>query len=204
MPLEVLKCPNCAAPLNPSVAGQVIVCDYCGRSVSGLAMRPPAPLPAQHFPPAPPQAAPAPRPAATAFDWSEASVLALAKRHLGVGDSRYFSPNIPASKEKNARAVHKAALPEGERVLVLFDDTVFGAADDGFVLTTRRVCWHNILEDPYAVEWSELDPEDVRLDDDEVVVAHGKLQLTQVVGDKGFKPRVVKLFRELASHAKRR
>lgn len=203
MPLEVLKCPNCAAPLNPSVAGQVIVCDYCGRSVSGLAMRAPAPPPAPVPAPAP-HAAPAPRPTASAFDWSEASVLALAKQHLGVGDSRYFSPNIPASKEKNARAVHKAVLPEGERVLALFDDTVFGAADDGFVLTTRRLCWHNILEDPYMVEWAELDPEDVRIDDDEVVVAHGKVQLTQVVGDKGFKKRVVKLFRELASHAKRR
>ncbi|MEZ4411043.1 MAG: hypothetical protein R3A52_31870 [Polyangiales bacterium] len=203
MPLEVLKCPNCAAPLNPSVAGQVIVCDYCGRSVSGLAMRAPAPLPPAAPPAAPPQAAPVARPAA-AFDWSEDSVLALAKRHLGVGDSRYFSPHIPASKEKNAREMHKASLPEGERVLVLFDDTVFGAADDGFVLTTRRVCWHNILEDPYAVAWADLDPEDVRLDDDEVVVAHGTLQLTQVVGDKGFKQRVVKLFRELASHARRR
>lgn len=203
MALEVLRCPNCAAPIDPSIVGQVAVCAYCGLSISGLSLRaPPQPstsVPQRHgFDPG--QSATGTT--AHGHGLTEATVLSLAKRHLGVGDCRYFSPDIPASKEANARKRHKSSLPETERMLVLFDDTVFGAADDGFVITVKRLCWHNILEDPYMIEWAELDPADVRVDKSEVVVAHGKVQLTQITSDKkDFLSRTVKLFRELASNA---
>ena len=71
-------------------------------------------------------------------------------------DGIYVAPSIPARKEKNARAVHAEWLPPDEPIAVLFDDTVFGAGDDGYVVTPLRICWRNFSEDPQMVPWPEV------------------------------------------------
>jgi len=118
---------------------------------------------------------------------------------LGEGDDHYFYPEIPASKEDNAREVHAAVLRPDERVLVLYDDTVFGAADDGFVLTTTRICWRNIMDDPCIISWASLDPATVSVADDGLVVAGRPLHITTGDDTPGFAARVVALVQSLAS-----
>ena len=44
---------------------------------------------------------------------------------------------------------------------MLYDDTLFGSAKDGFVLTPRRLCWKNLLSVPESVEWEVIVPEGI-------------------------------------------
>lgn len=295
MPLELLKCPNCGAPLPNTTTTGVVVCQYCNRSVSGIPVSQPLPQPAAQ--PAPTQTAPArpapppaqpPAPTQTAaqapaqpakpppaqpvaqapakpaaegapkparkvslpekpaesaqeasrvkirrkedsapaeesspsrtrvkvrgdstsavaaayqssagaaprrvqlggrddeesdedeFDWSEESFVALAKDHLGQRDSLFFHPNIPADKLKAGRATHKESLERDERVLVLYDNTVFGGADDGFVMTVNQLCWKNIGDEPQSLAWEDIDPESVDWDDDHIEVDGQEIQV---------------------------
>jgi hypothetical protein len=117
---------------------------------------------------------------AEAEDWAEEDVLELAKEHLGRRENLFYAPKIPADKERGAREAHKAHLPRDERVLVLYDSTLFGGADDGFVITNRRLCWKCIALDPQCVTFDELDGDEVGWDDDEFKI-HG--EAVQVTGD---------------------
>ena len=74
-----------------------------------------------------------------------------------------LAPDIPAEKEANALAVHQAHLPSSERVLALYDDTLFGSAKDGFLITERRLCWKKIVMPPNFLLWEELPYLDVQL-----------------------------------------
>ena len=114
MALEILKCPNCGARAPASFAGAVAACEFCGAVLSGLAMKPAAPAPT----PAPaPVATPSPSPAperlrraepvspaarASAETFTEAELLDLARRRLGLHESLYFDGNIPRGKLKAA------------------------------------------------------------------------------------------------------
>ncbi len=222
MSLQLLKCPNCGAPLPPSVVNAVVVCAYCSRSVAGpraaaTAPSPPAaPQPAAPPPAAPPPAAPAPAarqpaarqpaapPSAPRYDGSEAALLAYTRSILGTNtDDLYLYSEIPSSKEGNAREVHAPRLSPEERVLVLYDDTLFGAGDDGFVLTTRRICWRNILDDPRSVAWADLDPASVVRNEDGITVGGHSLNLTLGDDASPFPARVITLLQTLASGPRR-
>jgi hypothetical protein len=86
-------------------------------------------------------------------------VLGLLRQHFEGVDAMYLCPEIPGKKEFAARALHAGRLPSDERVLALFDDTVFGSADEGFLLTARRLCWRNARGRPEMIEWSQVDPD---------------------------------------------
>ncbi|APR83974.1 Hypothetical protein A7982_09323 [Minicystis rosea] len=85
-------------------------------------------------------------------------LVALARRHLGEVDGIYYFPSIPLRKHHNARTVHADHLAEGEEVAVLYDDTLFGSAEEGFLLTPARLCWKNLATDPEMLTWSAVDP----------------------------------------------
>ena len=55
-------------------------------------------------------------------------------------DNFYCLPDIPDEKLGAAKRSY-AFLEEGEKILCLFDSTLFGGADDGAVFTDRRVHW---------------------------------------------------------------
>ncbi len=207
MALEILKCPNCGARAPASFAGAVAACEFCGAVLSGLAMKPaPAPAPA---PAATPSPAPAPerlrreepvRPAArrSAEPFTEAELLDLARRRLGLHDSLYFDGTIPRAKLTAATETHGAAIG---RVLVQYDDTLFGGADDGFVLTVNALHWKNLAEEPNALRWSDIDPALVGSTDDAVTLGQRKID---VVLDEG-KPMIeglARLISELAAWAR--
>lgn len=208
MALEILKCPNCGARAPASFAGAVAACEFCGAVLSGLAMKPaapaaaPAPAPVPSPAPAPERtrraepARPAARPSVETF--TEAELLDLARRRLGLHDSLYFDGNIPRAKLKAANDTHGAAIG---RVLVQYDDTLFGGADDGFVLTVNALHWKNLAEEPNALRWSDIDPGLVGATDDAVTLGQMKID---VVLEEG-KPMIdglARLISELAAWAR--
>lgn len=105
-------------------------------------------------------------------------IVALARERLGELHGLYYHPDIPEPLERAARAVHADALPPSEQILLLYDDTLFGGAEDGFVLTPRRLCWKALGERPRSMSWTSLGTQEVRCGENEVYVAAGKLPLT--------------------------
>jgi len=105
-------------------------------------------------------------------------LLSLTRSHVGEVNGLYLHPSIPAGKLETARATHADHLPEDEEVAVLFDDTVFGSAKEGFLLTSRRLCWKNISARAQALAWGEIASEMIMPDKGFVCVMNGAIQVT--------------------------
>ena len=70
-------------------------------------------------------------------------------------DNLYKSNYIPFQKLRNAKECY--ACFQG-KVLALYDSTFWGAADDGFCITTDGIWGHNLWEeDIIAFSWDEID-----------------------------------------------
>jgi hypothetical protein len=91
-------------------------------------------------------------------------IVALARRHIGMGGRVFYAPLIPRDKEVSARFAHDLHLPDDEAILVLHDGTVFGSAEEGFLVTKQRLCWKNSWEHAKQVAWSDLDPSTIKRD----------------------------------------
>ncbi|MDG1478490.1 MAG: hypothetical protein P8R54_02820 [Myxococcota bacterium] len=85
-----------------------------------------------------------------------ATILKLARGHIGEQPAIFYAPALPDRKLRTVRTLHR--LPEDERVLVIIDDTLFGSASEGVVITSQRVCWKHLLDPPDAMLWSEMKP----------------------------------------------
>ena len=73
----------------------------------------------------------------------------------GISDSHvYVAPNIPQSKLEGARKYVPSYIDEDD-ILVLVDDTAFGGAGDGFVITHDAVYSHEIFMDPVTVYFNK-------------------------------------------------
>jgi hypothetical protein len=107
-----------------------------------------------------------------------ARLVALARRHLGESEDIYYHPGIPTHKLATARAAHAAHLPAGEEVAVLQDDTLFGSAEDGFLITPTRLCWKALADEPRAAEWRAIDPSAIKPNGNVVEVAGGTIVLS--------------------------
>ena len=107
------------------------------------------------------------------MDWVE-----RARAELGELQGMFYAPNIPDTIERSVRQVHSPSLPAEEDLLVVYDDTLFGGGDDGFVLTSRRICWKSLGEKPASLLLRSIRPDDVRCEGSEVWVGAGKLSLT--------------------------
>lgn len=109
---------------------------------------------------------------------TEDAILALLRQHFGDDDSLYLAPTIPPKREAGARRAHAAHLPKDERILALYDDTVLGTGEDGFLLTSRRLCFKNINGKPFAIEWAELDPESMVADGRKLTIGTASIQIS--------------------------
>jgi len=105
------------------------------------------------------------------------AVLALVREQLGASDAVLIAPAIPASKEALVRRAHAAHLREGERILVVYDDTVLGRGDEGIVITSRRVAWKNAGGEAQSLTWDELDPESLYAEGNRLFVGIGTIEL---------------------------
>jgi len=105
------------------------------------------------------------------------AIVRLARRHMGMGGSLYYAPSIPVRKENNARDAHALHLPDEEPILVLYDDTLFGGAKDGFLITPERLCWKNIWEHPRQLAWPDIAPASILAGGGQVHIAGGYLNV---------------------------
>ena len=69
--------------------------------------------------------------------------------HLSLGE------DIPSNKLANARSAYAPGVSSRD-VLLFFDNTVFGGAKDGLLLTTDAVYWHNISTPPGQISLAEI------------------------------------------------
>jgi hypothetical protein len=105
-------------------------------------------------------------------------LVGLARSHIGKDGRVFYAPAIPREKEQSARFAHDLHLPDEETILVLYDDTFFGSAEEGFLLTRQRLCWKNPRGHARQIAWSDLDPEAIKRDGDKVLVAGGEIALS--------------------------
>lgn len=78
------------------------------------------------------------------------------RRHLGLNNALHYAPWIPPAKERAARREHAGHLAAEEPIVALHDDTVWGGAKNGFVITPRRICWKSAYEAPVSLAWHEV------------------------------------------------
>src|SRR4051812_47693707 len=109
---------------------------------------------------------------------TDEAVLGLLRRHFAGAESTSLCPSITGQKELGARAVHARHLPTDERVLMLYDDTVFGSGDDGFVVTSRRICWKNAGDRAHMIEWQAVDPDRMYADRRRLVLGAHAIEIT--------------------------
>jgi hypothetical protein len=94
------------------------------------------------------------------------SVLRLLRDHFSssISGRVFVCPHVPPQKEQIARHAHVMHLPDRERILALYDATWFGHGDEGFIVTSRRLCWKNRGENASSIEWRDLDPDQLEAD----------------------------------------
>ena len=92
-------------------------------------------------------------------------VLEFALKHLGKPSNVYYHPHIPNDKLRQALGSFGEPLGPDEHPLLVFDGTVFGGSDNGFLITERRICWRNIMEETESFTWAELKPEEIAVHD---------------------------------------
>jgi TIR domain len=73
----------------------------------------------------------------------------------GFTEERLFVGTIPPKKLNNAIATYASEVSP-EDVLLLYDDTVFGSAKDGFILTAEAVYWRNSDGHPDRLRYAEI------------------------------------------------
>ncbi len=106
------------------------------------------------------------------------AVLALLRQHFSGAESTTLCPSIPGKKELGAREAHARHLPTDERVLMLYDDTVFGSGDEGFLVTSQRLCWKNASDRARMIEWQEIDPDRMYADRRRLVLGTHAIEIT--------------------------
>lgn len=109
------------------------------------------------------------------------TILSLARRHLDGMARVHVAPDVPARKERSARESFAAPVEAEEPMFVLYDDTMWGGGQGGFVITPRHLCWRNFMEHPRRLRWDELVTHalggHVRRDGRHLFVHHGRVPL---------------------------
>lgn len=161
--MQLVLCQQCGAGLPSASLDRVAACLYCKAAVT-------------HSPEEALLSSPGEEAARIAM--TDEAVLALLRQHFSGAESTSLCPSIPGKKELGARAVHAHHLPSDERVLMLYDDTVFGLGDDGFLVTSRRICWKNAAGRPQVMEWHQLDPHRMYADKRRLVLGTRAIEIT--------------------------
>ena len=123
---------------------------------------------------------PSPEADAARIPMTDEAVLALLRQHFTGTEGIVFCPHIPGKKEILARKVHARHLPTGERVLALYDDTVFGSGDEGFLVTSHRLCWKNAgaTRRAQSIAWRSLEPDGMYVDRHRLVLGVDLIELS--------------------------
>ncbi len=122
------------------------------------------------------------------------ALLDLAWRRVGLVPEVFISPGVPSGKEAAVRDLHE--IPGDEPVLVVLDDTAFGGAKDGAVLTPERLCWRDMMAKAHQRLWTELTPDAVEeADGGEVKVVGEPISMDLIPHEQ--RPRIAAFLREV-------
>lgn len=69
----------------------------------------------------------------------------------------FIYPAIPEKKLKNALKSYTFGQVQPEEIVILVDDTVFGSAKDGLIITEKCVCGHTSFDKPFFINFSEIE-----------------------------------------------
>lgn len=161
---DKLTCEECGEAL-PAVVGGAAQCFRCGTEYLART--------GEHFAvsdePTTEKNLPLDRPSHAGEDaariaMTEEAILDLLRRHFASLGSVFFAPQIPEKKEDSARRAHIVHLPDPERILALYDGSMFGNQEGGFVITARRLYWKNKNETACSIMWRDIDPDRLFLD----------------------------------------
>jgi len=81
----------------------------------------------------------------------------------------FMFEQIPPDKLQNARSSYAPTIAADEVIIFLFDDTVFGSANEGFLLTTKNLYRKNLAEAMGSLRVEQID---------RITVKHGFLSTT--------------------------
>ena len=82
-------------------------------------------------------------------------IFEICRRHGNI--YKFFVlENIPSEKLSNAIKRYASIISEDEVIIFLYDYTVFGSANDGFVLTSKRLYFKNIVEKGRVVDIADI------------------------------------------------
>ena len=162
---DLLTCDECGANL-PAVVDGSTQCLRCGtehlaRTGEILAIAGTEPTTERSFPLDRPSHA---GEDAARIPMTEEAILDLLRRHFAALGSVFFAPHIPEKKEASARRAHIVHLPDPEKILALYDGSMFGNAEGGFIITGKRLCWKNKNDTACTIMWRDIDPERLFLD----------------------------------------
>ena len=71
-------------------------------------------------------------------------------------DKLHMFPDLPGAKLANVQKTYAAGV-NGNDILLLFDNTIFGGAKEGFVMTDEAIYWHNMGGPFKALLFSAID-----------------------------------------------
>lgn len=112
----------------------------------------------------------------------EALIAEMFFNVIAGGKNVYTFPSIPEKKLANAKSKY-AFLRADELLIGLFDETCFGSAKNGFVLTTSGIHWHEMLEPPSYIRFVDINPTAIQLDGVRITLGNEKQFLPMVFAD---------------------
>jgi hypothetical protein len=68
----------------------------------------------------------------------------------------YFYQDIPAKKKAAAKGSYVKNLDEDEKIICLYDSTLFGGAKDGICFTTKGMYWKELWEDGNFICYGDM------------------------------------------------
>jgi len=106
--------------------------------------------------------------------WQE--TLTILQRVLSKHGSLYYQGHIPSRKLRNVVKLH--GIEDPNHVLALYDDTIFGSATEGFVITHTHLFFKGIADDPLSVELDLLRATDIEHDGHQLRVKGKKIEMS--------------------------
>lgn len=106
---------------------------------------------------------------------SQIELIKILKEIFDGTHNCFISPNIPKRKLDNITNKYQTYLKTGEKILLIYDGTMFGSAKDGFILTSNGVGWSETFGEPKYCLFNNLILENIRHQGDtELIFENGK------------------------------
>jgi hypothetical protein len=71
-------------------------------------------------------------------------------------NKNFYFHHAPPAKLHNATLSYAPGMGRDETFIFLYDDTLFGSAKDGFILTTKRLYYRNQTESPMVASLADI------------------------------------------------